>query len=81
MAQAAWLAKRTLRVDEAAAVLGVSRRTVYYWIRAGRLEAERGEPRSQRVLSASVARARQAAVVERLGPAVPDWLRARGAAV
>lgn len=39
---------------EAAARLGVSRRTVYYWIRDGRLVTIRARGGSQRVLLASI---------------------------
>lgn len=45
---------RTLFIDEAAAVLGVSRRTVYYRIREGRLKTIRTRCGSQRVLLASI---------------------------
>lgn len=45
---------RTLFIDEAAAVLGVSRRTVYYRIRQGRLKTIRTRCGSQRVLLASI---------------------------
>ena len=47
---------RTLFIDEAAAVLGVSRRTVYYRIRQGRLKTIRTRCGSQRVLLASIQR-------------------------
>jgi excisionase family DNA binding protein len=47
---------RTLFIDEAAAVLGVSRRTVYYRIREGRLKTIRTRCGSQRVLLASIQR-------------------------
>ena len=45
---------RTLFIDDAAAVLGVSRRTVYYRIRQGRLKTIRTRCGSQRVLLASI---------------------------
>ena len=45
---------RTLFIDDAAAVLGVSRRTVYYRIRQGRLQTIRTRCGSQRVLLASI---------------------------
>ena len=45
---------RTLFIDEAAALLGVSRRTVYYRIRQGRLDTVRTICGSQRVLLASI---------------------------
>lgn len=47
---------RTLFIDEAAAVLGVSRRTIYYRIREGRLKTIRTRCGSQRVLLASIQR-------------------------
>ena len=50
----AWAMGRTLFIDEAAAVLGVSRRTVYYRIRQGRLTTIRTRCGSQRVLLASI---------------------------
>ena len=40
---------QTVIVDRAAVLLGVSRRTVYYWIRAGRLQTVRTLNGSQRV--------------------------------
>ena len=45
---------RTLFIDEAAALLGVSRRTVYYRIREGRLLTIRTRCGSQRVLLESI---------------------------
>ena len=45
---------RTLFIDEAAALLGVSRRTIYYRIRAGRLRTIRTRCGSQRVLIDSI---------------------------
>ena len=45
---------RTLFIDEAAALLGVSLRTVYYRIREGRLLTIRTRCGSQRVLLASI---------------------------
>jgi excisionase family DNA binding protein len=50
----AWAMGRTLFIDEAAAVLGVSRRTVYYRIRQGRLKTIRTRCGSQRVLLTSI---------------------------
>ena len=41
-------------VKDAAALLGVSRRTVYYWIRYGRLRTVRTLGGSQRVLLESI---------------------------
>ncbi len=48
---------RSVLIEDAAALLGVSRRTVYYWIRNGRLETVRTRGGSQRVLMQSIARA------------------------
>jgi excisionase family DNA binding protein len=45
---------RTLFIDEAAKVLGVSRRTVYYRIRDGRLQTIRTKCGSRRVLLSSI---------------------------
>jgi excisionase family DNA binding protein len=45
---------RSVLVDQAAALLGVSRRTVYYRIREGRLRTIRARCGSQRVLVESV---------------------------
>ena len=45
---------KTVFVDEAAQLLGVSRRTVYYRIRAGRLRTVRTSCGSQRVLVDSI---------------------------
>lgn len=47
---------RSLLIDDAAAVLGVSRRTVYYRIRDGRLQTVRTRCGSQRVLWSSIER-------------------------
>jgi excisionase family DNA binding protein len=41
-------------IDQAASMLGVSRRTVYYRIREGRLQTVRTRCGSQRVLLASI---------------------------
>ena len=41
-------------LDQAAEILGVSRRTVYYRIRAGRLQTVRTRCGSQRVLLSSI---------------------------
>ena len=48
------VAERSVFIDEAAALLGVSRRTVYYRIRAGRLRTVRTRCGSQRVLLSSI---------------------------
>ena len=45
---------RTLFIDEAAALLGVSRRTVYYRIRDGRLQTIKTRCGSQRVVLSSL---------------------------
>jgi excisionase family DNA binding protein len=41
-------------IDQAVQMLGVSRRTVYYWIRQGRLRTVRTRMGSQRVLIESI---------------------------
>ncbi len=46
--------RRSLLIDDAAVLLGVSRRTVYYRIRQGRLETVRTMGGSQRVLLGSI---------------------------
>jgi excisionase family DNA binding protein len=48
------VASRSLFIDDAARVLGISRRTVYYRIRDGRLQTIRTRCGSQRVLVTSV---------------------------
>jgi excisionase family DNA binding protein len=45
---------RSVLVEQAAALLGVSRRTIYYRIRDGRLETIRTRCGSQRVLMRSI---------------------------
>jgi excisionase family DNA binding protein len=47
---------RSVLVDQAAALLGLSRRTVYYRIRAGKLATLRTRCGSQRVLMSSIER-------------------------
>ena len=47
---------KSLLIDDAAELLGVSRRTVYYRIRQGRLLTIRTRLRSQRVLVSSIER-------------------------
>lgn len=44
---------RSVLIDQAMEMLGVSRRTVYYWIRQGRLQTIRTRCGSQRVLLSS----------------------------
>ena len=46
--------ERSVLIHEAAGVLGVSRRTVYYRIREGRLQTIRTRGGSQRVLWSSI---------------------------
>jgi excisionase family DNA binding protein len=48
--------ERSLLIDDAAELLGVSRRTVYYRIREGRLRTIRTRCGSQRVLVSSIER-------------------------
>lgn len=48
------LGRRSLLIDDAAVLLGVSRRTVYYRISQGRLETVRTVGGSQRVLLGSI---------------------------
>jgi excisionase family DNA binding protein len=63
---------RSLLIDEAARLLGLSKRTVYYRIREGRLRTLRTRGGSQRVLVASIevllreTRAREDARLKRL---------------
>jgi excisionase family DNA binding protein len=45
---------RSVLIDQACLLLGVSKRTVYYWIRAGRLRTVRTLGGSQRILVASI---------------------------
>ena len=54
--------RRSILINAAAGVLGVSRRTVYYHIQAGRLQTIRTRGGSQRVLWSSI----------------ESWLRAAG---
>ena len=53
----------TVSMMQACQMLGVSRRTLYYWIKSGRVETRRTALGSQRVLMASV----QSAVGTRRG--------------
>jgi excisionase family DNA binding protein len=46
--------ERSLLIDDAAELLGMSRRTVYYRIREGRLQTIRTRCGSQRVLVSSI---------------------------
>jgi excisionase family DNA binding protein len=56
---------RTVFVDHAAEILGVSRRTVYYWIRDGKLRTVRTANGSQRVLIVSIEMKLQEELAER----------------
>ena len=64
--------ERTLLIEEAARLLGISKRTVYYRIREGRLRTVRTKGGSQRVLVSSIEallrdiRAREDARLKRL---------------
>jgi excisionase family DNA binding protein len=60
--------QRSVLLDKAAEILGVSRRTVYYRIRDGRLLTVRTRCGSQRVLMESI----EALLRERLKPATED---------
>jgi excisionase family DNA binding protein len=51
----------TLLIDAAARRIGVSRRTVYYWIRDGRLRTIRTRGGSLRVLASSIDKMRRGA--------------------
>ena len=64
-------------IDDAAQLLGVSRRTVYYRIRQGRLRTVRTKCGSQRVLVESVAELLRAT----RGASAPGGLTGRGAVV
>ena len=57
--------QRSVLLDKAAEILGVSRRTVYYRIREGRLRTVRTRCGSQRVLMESI----EALLRERMKPA------------
>jgi excisionase family DNA binding protein len=50
---------RSVSIAQAIQILGVSRRTVYYWIGQGRLQTVRTRGGSQRVLTESVRLARR----------------------
>jgi excisionase family DNA binding protein len=50
---------RSVSIAQAVKALGVSRRTVYYWISSGRLQTVRIRGGSQRVLTESLAFARR----------------------
>ncbi len=57
---------RSVLIRDAARLLGVSRRTVYYWIRDGRLRTIRTPGGSQRVLQASIVERLEEANAQRL---------------
>lgn len=59
---------RSFLIDEAARLLGVSRRTVYYRIRDGRLNTIRARGGSQRVLLSSIERVLREAMQSRQIP-------------
>ena len=65
------MAVRSLLIDDAARVLGVSRRTVYYRIREGKLLTLRAKCGSQRVLVSSIELLRAASIENVLAPAPP----------
>jgi len=76
---------RSLLITDAAVLLGVSRRTVYYRIRQGRLDTVRTIGGSQRVLLASIEQLlhqeRHAALDERCQCRALSGVTARGADV
>lgn len=59
---------RSLLIEEAATLLGVSRRTVYYRIHEGKLQTIRTRCGSQRVLVSSI----QALLLEMRGPVLAE---------
>ena len=61
MTQTAQVCDPSLLISDAAVLLGVSRRTIYYWIGQRRLETVRTRGGSQRVLLSSIARRLRAA--------------------
>jgi excisionase family DNA binding protein len=63
---------RSVSLDHAAAMLGVSRRTIYNRIREGRLQTVRTLGGSQRVLIESVDGGRDRPSADARGEAVPD---------
>ena len=69
---------QTVFVDHAAEILGVSRRTVYYWIRDGKLRTVRKPNGSQRVLIVSIETQLQEEVASR---ALAGMRRRAGATV
>jgi len=76
-----WRIGRSVSLDHAAEILGVSRRTIYNRIRDGRLQTIRTRLGSQRVLTESVVEllqvgAREASRLDLIDPAktrVPSW--------
>lgn len=70
--------ERSLLIEDTAELLGLSRRTVYYRIREGRLRTIRTRCGSQRVLVSSI----EALLCEMRGVPVPSLVAtARGAVV
>jgi excisionase family DNA binding protein len=65
------MGERSLLIDDAARALGVSRRTVYYRIREGKLQTIRAKCGSQRVLVSSIELLRGAAAATLEAPAPP----------
>jgi excisionase family DNA binding protein len=63
---------RSLLIDQAAELLGVSRRTVYYWIRDGRLRTVRTRSVSKRVTLDSIEEALRERRVKARGAAASD---------
>lgn len=60
----------SLLIDQAAELLGVSRRTVYYWIRDGRLRTVRTRSVSKRVTLESIEEALRAQALKARDAAV-----------
>ncbi len=65
------MGERSLLIDDAARALGVSRRTVYYRIREGKLQTIRTKCGSQRVLVSSIELLRGAAASTLAAPDSP----------
>ena len=64
-------AMHTVFVDHAAELLGVSRRTIYYWIRDGKLRTIRTLNGSQRVLIVSIETVLRDELQARARPGMP----------
>jgi excisionase family DNA binding protein len=69
---------RSLLLDHAAELLGVSRRTVYYRIREGRLRTIRTQGGSQRVLLDSIEALLREEVLRAMGPSTGRGAGASG---